>query len=181
VKNILIAQRYAKAILLNINKTDYNLIRDDVRVLKSGLTENREFIIALNSYLYPVKDRLKIVQKISEKLNQSEIWKNLSEILIKKHRFNIIIAILTELENLILAENNKIKITLTLAFKHDEEMIKKIIKQIEKILECKVEETLLIDPGIIGGFIAESETVRVDGSVHNSLARIVNMSSKAKK
>jgi F-type H+-transporting ATPase subunit delta len=181
VKNTLLAQRYAKAILLNVNKKDYNLLRDDVKSLRSSLTENKDFIVALNSFLYPLKERLKLAEQISTKLNQSEIWRNLCEILIKKHRFNIIIEILTELENMILEENNKVKINLTLAFKHDDEIIQKIIKQIEKILECQVEETLFIDPSLIGGFVAETETVRIDGSVHNNLAKLVYMSLKDKK
>ncbi len=178
MRNNLIAQRYAKAVLKNVEHAKHGVLNEDIKGLQLIFTGNNDFARSLNSFLYPLKERLELTEKIAEKLNLKEVWGNLFRILIKKHRFNIISDIISRLEYYILAEHNKVKITLTLAFEHDEKMIDKIKKRVEEVLNCGIETTIVIDPSIIGGFVAETETMRVDGSIHNNLVKLVQSGSK---
>ena len=140
MRNNLVAQRYAKAVLKNVEEQDHQAFRKDIAVLRDLFAEDREYISALNSFLYPLNERLDLAVKITDGLQNPEIWKNLFSILIKKHRFNILKEILTTLDHDILAESKKIKVELTLAFQHDEDTVKRIVKKIEKILKSDVEE-----------------------------------------
>ena len=178
MRNSLVAQRYADAVLKNIKQKDHQVFRKDIITLQNIFAEDREYITALNSFLYPLKERLELAEKITESLENSEVWKNLFTILIKKHRFNILSDILSGLDDEILAENNKIKAKITMAFQHDETVEKNIIRKVEEMLGSEIEETIVIDPRIVGGFIAETETMRIDGSIHNNLVRLVETSSK---
>jgi F-type H+-transporting ATPase subunit delta len=181
VRNNLVAQRYAKAVLRNVEQRDHHALRKDVFTLRDLFAEDREFISALNSFLYPLNERLDLALKITYGLQNPEIWQNLFSILIKKHRFNILTDILNTLDHDILAESDKIKVELILAFQHDENMVKRIIKKVEKALHSEVEVNIVIDPGIIGGFIAKTETMKIDGSIQNNLVRLVETSSKYNK
>jgi F-type H+-transporting ATPase subunit delta len=181
VKNNLVARRYAKAVLKNLDGKDHLSFREDINSLKTVFTKDKEFIKSLNSFLYPLNERLELADEIAAELGTPGIWKNLFFILIKKHRFNIIYEILTGLENHILAEEGRVKATLTLAFQHDRKMISRVMQQVEKELGSKIEEKIIIDPSIIGGFVAETETMRIDGSIHNNLVRLVQTSLKDSK
>ena len=181
MRNNLVAQRYAKAVLKNVEEQDHQAFRKDIAVLRDLFAEDREYISALNSFLYPLNERLDLAVKITDGLQNPEIWKNLFSILIKKHRFNILKEILTTLDHDILAESKKIKVELTLAFQHDEDTVKRIVKKIEKILKSDVEVNVVIDHGIIGGFIAKTDTMKIDGSIHNNLIRLAETSSKYNK
>jgi len=178
VNNQLVAQRYAKAILMNLDKKDYKLFREDIDTLNKVFSKNREYISALNSFLYPLNERIDLSEKISAKLSNKGVWKNLFQLLIKKHRFSIILEVLNGLERNILAAEGKIKATLTTAYEHDEKIINKIIQMLEEKLDCKMEVILKVDPAIIGGFVAETDTLRIDGSVYNSLVKLNQLSSK---
>jgi len=178
VNNHLVAKRYANAVLMNINKDKYDDFREDIITLITVFTENREYVSALNSFLYPLNERVDLSRKISEKLINNEIWENLFRLLIKKHRFSIILEVLNELEKNILKAEGKIKAILTTAYKHDDKMISKIIQKLEEKLNCKIEVKLKVDPSIIGGFIAETDTLRMDGSISNNLIKLVQLSSK---
>lgn len=178
MRNNLVAQRYAKAALDNVAVDKHRSFREDIICLKQVFAANKEYAIALNSYLYPFKERLQLAELVTEKLKLQKIWKSLFQILIKKHRFNILSNVLDYLEHYLLAEEDKVKTQLKLAYKHDEEMITKIIKIVEKVLHSKIEASVIIDPSIIGGFVAETESMRIDGSIHNNLVKLVQTSSK---
>jgi len=178
VRNNLVAQRYAKAALKNVERQNHQIFREDIIALLAVFAENKEYITALNSFLFPLKERLELAEKVAAELRMSNVWKSLFQLLIKKHRFNILNDILDGLEYYILAEDNKLKVTLTMAFEHNKEMINEIVNRVEKELKSKIEKTIVIDPTIIGGFIAETETVRIDGSIQNNLVRLVQTSLK---
>jgi F-type H+-transporting ATPase subunit delta len=180
VSNNLVAQRYARAVIDNVDADKHLVLNEDINCLKEAFLEDREYASAMNSFLYPLKERLQLAEKITEKLNIKNVWSSLFQILIKKHRFDIIMDLLISLEHYLLVERKRIKATITLAFEHEEDVVLKIRKIVEKVLESKIEISLLIDPSIIGGFVAETESMRIDGSIKNNLVKLVQTSIKRK-
>ena len=163
---------------MNVNADNHQLLRADLDGLLQVFTENKEYAKAINSFLYPLKDRLQLAENITKKLNNQEIWNNLFQILIKKHRFDIVTDVLSSLQRNLLAEEGKVKTELRLAYEHDEKVVGKIIRSVEKVLNSKIEVSIIIDPDIIGGFVAETDSKRIDGSIHNNLVKLVQTSSK---
>ena len=178
MRNNLVAQRYAKAVLDNVSADKHHLLREDIDCLIQVFTENSEYANAINSFLYPLEERLQLAEDISKKMKISKVWSNLFKILIKKHRFDIIISLLKSLEHYLLAEEAKLKVVLRLAYEHDDDMVQKIKEIVEKVLNNKIEISPVIDPTIIGGFVAETESMRIDGSIHNNLVKLVQTSLK---
>ena len=177
MKNKLIAQRYANAVIMNVNEDLYTSIMEDVYILNQIFASSPESIKIIDSFLLSVPKRIELSKNITAKLNNKNIWKNLFEILIKKHRFSIILDILNEIEIFILQSRNQLKVLLKIAHSISNETLEKIKNEIVKILKKDIVLNIKIAPEIIGGFVAEAESIHIDGSIKNNLIKFVNIKS----
>ena len=66
-----------------------------------------------------------------------------------------------------------IKVLLKIARQQSDEMIAKISVKISDILQKKIVLTVQIQPEIIGGFVAETESISIDGSIKNNLIKLI--------
>jgi len=88
---------------------------------------------------------------------------------IKKHRASLISKIVEQAENLLLERQGKSKINIVLARKHNEETVKVITDYVNKLIKKELLVTTTIKPSIIGGFIANVDSLTIDGSVSHNL------------
>jgi len=177
VKNKLVAQRYANAVIMNVNEDLYASLLDDVTILNQIFASSPESIKIIDSFLLSIPKRIELTKDITAKLKNANIWKNLFEILIKKHRFSIILDILKEIEIFILHSRNQIKVVLKIAHSISNETLEKIKSKIVKILKKDIVLNIQIAPEIIGGFVAEAESIHIDGSIKNNLIKFINIKS----
>lgn len=178
MRNKLVAQRYATAVLMNIDKSHFESFRKDIQLLETVFFQDPEYIKAINSLLFPLKKRLALAKEIATKLTNSFVWENLFEILVKKHRFSIIGDILLEIDHAILERNNQVKVKLTIAHELSDSIMQEIKENIRNILNKEVELAISIDPDLIGGFVAQTESVLVDGSIKHNLLKLANINKK---
>ena len=177
MKNKLVAQRYANAVIMNVNEDLYASLLDDVTILNQIFASSPESIKIIDSFLLSIPKRIELTKDITAKLKNANIWKNLFEILIKKHRFSIILDILKEIEIFILHSRNQIKVVLKIAHSISNETLEKIKSKIVKILKKDIVLNIQITPEIIGGFVAEAESIHIDGSIQNNLIKFINIKS----
>ncbi len=177
MKNKLIAQRYANAVIMNVKEDLHTSLLDDVSVLNQIFAYSPESIKIIDSFLLSIPKRIGLTKDITAKLRNTNIWKNLFEILIKKHRFSIILDILKEIEIFILHSRNQIKVVLKIAHSISNETLEKIKSKIVKILKKDIVLNIQIAPEIIGGFVAEAESIHIDGSIKNNLIKFINIKS----
>lgn len=176
--NKLIAKRYSKAFIDNLTEKAYTSILKDIKYLNKTLTATPECTKVINSFLFPLTERMELADEIIKNLENKNIWNNLFKILIQKHKFIIISDLLEEIEESILTSRNQIKIRLKIAHKHSPENLDKIKSFIIKIMSMDVIFDVIIDPEIIGGFKAESESFMIDGSVKNNLIKFKKFCAK---
>ncbi len=174
MKDKLIAKRYAKAAILNIPENQYYSVIKDIEFLRKAFAQDADYIKSINSFLFPLQNRIKLVEKISAQLNNKIIWENLFVLLVKKHRFTIIMEVLNEMENTVLISKNQVKASLTIAHEHSKMVLNKISSKIADILKKDVVMKVNIDPEIIGGFIAQTDSLLIDGSIKNSLVKLIS-------
>jgi F-type H+-transporting ATPase subunit delta len=178
VKHKLLAQRYSRAIIRLVSPKQYTALQQDVKHLRAFGKKADAQLKVLDSMLISFPKRLQIGKEIVAGLNLEEIWQNLIQILITKHRVEVLPAICDEIEDFILDFNNECKVTLQVAHEHPEETIEQIKQKVKKILNKDIVLNLVINPEILGGFIAETDSLRIDGSIKNNLIKFVNMKSK---
>lgn len=181
MKNILAAQRYSHAIIYDLDDKEINSILADIQIMNSSINAEPSLVNAVNSYLFPMNKRMEIALDMTQNLKNTNMWENLFGILIEKHRFNIITDILQDMENMILDKKNQIKVRLTIAHKLPENVLDSISIKLKDILEKDVILETKIDPGILGGFVATTDSLLIDGSIKNNLVKLLKVKSKKKK
>ena len=181
MKNILVAQRYSHAIISGLDDKEINSILADVEIMSSSIKTEPELVNAVNSYLFPQNKRMEIALSMTQNLKNSKLWENLFGILIKKHRFNIVTDILQDLENKILDKKNQVKVSLTIAHDLPDDVLNSISEKLKDILEKDVILDVKIDPEILGGFVATTDSLLIDGSIKNNLVKLLKVKSKKKK
>ncbi|OQX71947.1 MAG: ATP synthase F1 subunit delta [Candidatus Cloacimonas sp. 4484_275] len=178
MKDRIVAQRYAKAFLEIFRESNFDSLLNDISALRKVFTDSGELIKKIDSYLLSPQKREELINLLSENLQNRKVWRNLFGILVEKHRFSIIEAILYELEAIIYEKRNQIKVILKTAHKHSPTVIENIRKKVSEIFNKDVIFDARIEPEIIGGFVAETESFRIDGSIRNNLIKFKNIIDK---
>ena len=177
MKNYLVSRRYAKAFFNLINTNDFNQVAKDIELLVKYFDENSSKVKSLlkniNSSVMDKKSKNLFVEQIASNLHKKKLWKSLFGILIQKHRFDLIPQILRELDTQILEKQNKQRVNLKLAVEHSPDVINKIRELVSSKLDKDVIFDIDIDKSIIGGFIAETDKIMIDGSIEHNFRRFV--------
>ncbi len=172
MKNMLIAKRYSKALLALISKDVEQEFLNEIKLLKNAVLNNSDFMDFIDSKIIKIQTKLDLINVVIKDFSNKDIWKEFFQILLEKQRQFILPQILEILENEILKNRGIVKINLKIAKKHNKESIKKISEYVENFLNKKIEINEIIDPNIIGGFIAEGDKYLIDCSVRNNLEKL---------
>ncbi|MBW6516663.1 MAG: F0F1 ATP synthase subunit delta [Candidatus Cloacimonetes bacterium] len=174
----LLARRYAQAFIDNISERDFDTIFDDIKTIRSFIEEYPQIVKILQSILTPKKKKIELLDALAAEnqseglaLKQRKYWRGLLNVLIVKHRIQILVETIDEIERLLLQRQNKAKITLFLSREHASDVAKKVIDYVSNITGKELIPQTVINPDIIGGFVATVDSLRVDGSVKHNLEK----------
>jgi F-type H+-transporting ATPase subunit delta len=101
-----------------------------------------------------------------------ELVRNFLALLVEKGRAGEIDEILRELDALVAAEERRLEVVLTTAYELSDDESKEILAQIEEQTGRQVEATRRVDPSLIGGFVLQAGSLRVDASVRGRFQRL---------
>ena len=97
---------------------------------------------------------------------------NFLRLVAEKGRMAEIVEIARELDRLMATEEGRLDVELTTAYELSEPDAKAILKQIQEASGRKVEATRKVDPNLIGGFVLQAGSMRVDASVRGRIERL---------
>jgi F-type H+-transporting ATPase subunit delta len=98
-----------------------------------------------------------------------ELVRNFLKLTAEKGRIGEIEEIAGELDRLVAAEERRLNVELTTAYELSEEEAQGIVRQIEQATGRTVEATRKVDPSLIGGFVLQAGSMRVDASVRGRI------------
>jgi F-type H+-transporting ATPase subunit delta len=101
-----------------------------------------------------------------------ELVRNFLLVLVEKGRATELDEIYREFETLVAAEEQRLEVELTTAYELDEDEAKEILGQIERTSGRQVDATRRVDPNLIGGFVLQAGSLRVDASVRGRFDRL---------
>ena len=101
-----------------------------------------------------------------------ELVRNFLKLTAEKGRIGEIEEIAREFERLVAKEERRLNVELTTAYELSDDEAKAILNQIEDASGRKVEATRKVDPNLIGGFVLQAGSMRVDASVRGRLNRL---------
>jgi F-type H+-transporting ATPase subunit delta len=101
-----------------------------------------------------------------------QLLRNFLRLLAEKGRIGEIEEMEREFERLMAAEERRLNVELTTAYELSDEEATAILEQIEEASGRKVEATRKVDPNLIGGFVLQAGSMRVDASLRGRLNRL---------
>lgn len=110
-------------------------------------------------------------QNLLEQLvgDADELVGNFLKLTAEKGRIGEIEEIARELDRLVAAEERRLNVELTTAYELSDEEAQGILRQIEEATGRTVEATRKVDPSLIGGFVLQAGSMRVDASVRGRI------------
>ncbi len=170
MKNLVIARRYAKALLL-IGKEDgqAEAYRGELDGVAGLIAREKELEQAISNPLYDTAARKKVLRAIIEKLDISMIMKAFLLLLFDKGRINFLISINEFYQKLADELKGIARASLVSATELSSEAIEKIRTALSnktgKDIVLEVEQ----DPSLIGGVVSRIGDLVLDGSIRTQL------------
>jgi len=101
-----------------------------------------------------------------------ELVRNFLLVAVEKGRAAELDEISREFEALVAADERRLEVELTTAYELSDDEAREILTQIERQSGRQVEATRRVDPALIGGFVLQAGSMRVDASVRGRLERL---------
>ncbi len=170
MKNLTVARRYAKALLI-IGKEDgqAETYKEELNTFAGLIAKERELEQAITNPLYNVSDRKKVLQAIIDRVEISKVMKSFLLLLFDKGRISFLSAINEFYQKLADELKGVARASLVSATELPSESIEKIrttlSKKIGKDIILEVEH----DPNLIGGVVSRIGDLVLDGSIRTQL------------
>ncbi len=170
MKNVSIARRYAKALML-IGKEDgqAEAYRKELAGISALLDRETELEQIISNPLYDVASRRRILETIVEKLNISMVTTSFLMLLFDKGRIGFIRNIDEYYQRLADELKGIARAELVSATDLSAETVEKIRKSLSGITGKELVLDLKQDPDLIGGVVTRIGDLVVDGSVRTQL------------
>jgi F-type H+-transporting ATPase subunit delta len=170
MKNLVIARRYAKALLI-IGKEDGNTetYREELAGF-SELVENEKALeMAINNPLYNAEERKNVLEAVLAKLNLSGIMKSFLTLLLDKGRFSYLSSINDFYQKLADELKGISRASLVSATELSSETVEKIRATLSEKTGKDIILDVQEDPGLIGGIVTRIGDLVLDGSIKTQL------------
>jgi F-type H+-transporting ATPase subunit delta len=170
MKNLKIARRYAKALLI-IGKEDDKAesYKEELDRFSDLITREKELEQAIANPLYDVGGRKKVLQAVIDKVNISKVMSSFLLLLFDKGRFGFLSDINEFYKKLADELKGVVRASLVSATELSSETVEKIrttlSKKTGKDIILEVEQ----DPSLIGGIVSRIGDLVLDGSIKTQL------------
>ena len=170
MKNLKIARRYAKALLI-IGKEDNEAetYKEELDRFSDLITSEKELEQAITNPLYYAGDRKKVLQAVIDKVNISKVMASFLLLLFDKGRFGFLSDINEFYKKLADELKGVVRASLVSATELSSETVEKIrttlSKKTGKDIILEVEQ----DPSLIGGIVSRIGDLVLDGSIKTQL------------
>ena len=101
-----------------------------------------------------------------------ELVRNFLRLVAEKGRIGEIEEIAREFDRLMAIEERRLSVELTTAYELSDDEARALLAQIEQASGRKIDATRKVDPSLIGGFVLQAGSMRVDASVRGRLNRL---------
>ena len=170
MKNLTVARRYARALLL-IGKEDgqAEIYRDELDVVSSLIQKEQELEQAICNPLYDVEGRRKVLKAIIGRLNPTKIMSSYLLLLFDKGRIGFLSNISEFYQKLADELKGIARASLVSATELSSETVEKIRSALSKRTGNDVILEVEQDPELIGGIVTRIGDLVLDGSVKTQL------------
>lgn len=165
-----VANRYADAVF-SLGKESGTLDQWSIDLARLGeLMREPSAAAYLNSPSVSRQKKTELVNRVLEDAQPEA--RNLAQMLVERHRLDIVPALIEEFEAAVLAERGIAIANVTTAVELPEAEINRIKERLSQVVNKDIEMRVTVDPAIIGGVVAQVGDTLIDGSVSSQLRRL---------
>ncbi len=170
MKNLAIARRYAKALLL-IGKEDgqAEAYRAELIGINDLIQKEKELGQVVNNPLHDTASRKKVLKAVIEKLGLSPVMKSFLLFIFDKGRFSFLPDITDFYQSMVDEFKGVARAKLTSAVKLPDETVEKIRNALSKMINKDVKLDVKQDASLIGGIVTQIGDLVLDGSIKTQL------------
>lgn len=170
MRNLAIARRYAKALLL-IGKEDGQAesYREELDGLARLMVREKQLADTIANPLYNIEERQRVLEKVIEKMNLSQVMATFLLVLFEKGRIGFLGSINDFYQKLADEIKGVARASLVAASELTAETVEKIRQALSKKTGKEVVLTVEQDPTLIGGIVTRIGDLVLDGSVKTQL------------
>lgn len=173
MKGDVIAKRYARALYeLGQEESIHQGLLDDLEKMTLVVQESGEFRSIMESPLYDIILKKRILKDIVSTLKISQYIENFLNILLDKDRFVHLQEIRDAYKQFMDESSGRVRANITSAFELNKEQISQISKTLSTLVKKEVDVDVSVEPSLIGGLIAEVEGMIYDGSIKTQISRL---------
>ena len=170
----LISVRYARALLkAGIEAKEADMVYADMQTLAGSYASTPALRVTIDNPMLSKKQKADLLQTAAGGA-PCGLTKRFLELVLKEDRESIMQFIANSFITLYRKHNNLISAKLTTACALDSKTEAKFRQMVEERTNGKVEFNTDVNPGIIGGFVLEYDTYRMDASVKRQLNTILS-------
>lgn len=170
MKNLSIARRYAKALLIIGNTgNQVDVYRDELNGFVGLIAREAALEHVINNPLYSTSDRKKILINLIGKLNISRVMSSFLLLLFDKGRFGFLNTINEFYQKLADDLKGVARASLVSANELSSEAVERIRKALSKKTGKDIVLDIRTDPTLIGGVITKIGDLVLDGSIKTQL------------
>lgn len=179
MKNLSIARRYAKALLL-IGKEDgqAETYREELDGFSGLIAGEKRLEEAICNPLHDTADRKKVLQAVVEKLELSDMMRTFLLLLFDKGRIGFVAGINDFYRKLADELRGVVRASLISATELPEETVDKIREALSEMTGGDVRLDVEQDPSLVGGIVTRMGDLVLDGSIRTQL---LNMKESLKR
>jgi F-type H+-transporting ATPase subunit delta len=170
MKNLKIARRYAKALLI-IGKEDDKAesYKEELDRFSDLITREKELEQAITNPLYDVGGRKKVLQAVIDNLNTSKVMSSFLLLLFDKGRFGY----LSDINEFYKKLADELKGIVRASLVSAAELSSETVEKIRTTLSKKTGKDIILevdqDPSLIGGIVSRIGDLVLDGSIKTQL------------
>ena len=170
MKNLVIARRYAKALLL-IGQEDgrAETYGSELKGVSDFIEKEKDLARVVSNPLYEASSRKKVLISVMEKLSLSIVMKSFILLLFDKGRFGFLVNVNEFYQKMADELKGVAKATLTSAIQLPDETIEKIRSSLSKMTQKQIKLDVKQDSSLIGGIVTQIGDFVLDGSIKTQL------------
>ena len=176
MKLSMVAKRYAKAMSESICYDDeYRIIKGQLELMSELLAANPTFKSGMETLLLSKKQKLELLDSISDRLNLNPKNRNFLNYLVEENRMMFLDQIIDYLEEFWFLKKGVEKLTVFSAILLDDRQQKELVRQLEQSFKKKVIIENRLDPSVIGGIKIQKGSTYYDFSIEGNLKKLREM------
>jgi F-type H+-transporting ATPase subunit delta len=168
------ANRYAKALfdVALAEKNDLAQIDKDLSEITEVLRENTELVLAAGRAGVTDAARVSLLEAVADKMGLTPPAKKLLVLLGKSRKLDLVPDLAASFRERVLNHQNIVRAEVTSAAPLSPEKTRALEDSLSKVTGKKVDLSVSVDPGLLGGVVARIGSTVYDGSVKTQLARM---------